>query len=128
MLNVSRRLVSHALKVLRHGCHHLIEAVESGAVAVSAASVLAAQPAEDQARALAGGPQAAAAQARELRKSKNKPIAGRPCPGSFGILPNQGPGGQEADTGNSVVFLWVAAGGLAEAIDALQARGFRYSE
>ena len=50
-VNVSPRLVSSAIKLLRDGCEELIQAVECGGLAVSTASMLAGLPPEEQAQA-----------------------------------------------------------------------------
>jgi len=67
LVNVSARLISSAIKVLQSGSEELIAAVESGGLAVSAASVLAALPQEEQAQAVAGGPKQATRKAWEIR-------------------------------------------------------------
>jgi hypothetical protein len=54
-VNVSRGTVEAASKVLKHGVPELVEAVERGQVAVSAAAVVASLPAEEQREAVAGG-------------------------------------------------------------------------
>lgn len=113
LVNVSARLVQYALRVLRDGSGEPIAAVESGGMAVSTAASLARLPQPDQAQALAQGVPAAAAKARALRRAPA-------YPGSFGMYPDQPPQ-------NGIVLLWVDAGCLANAIQALQARGFRYS-
>jgi len=124
-VNVSRRLLMHASKVLNDGGAKLLAAVESGTVTVSTASLLAGLPKEEQERVVAGGDRAIAAKARELRapSSRSEPAmrsADQP-PGLFGVVSTR-PG-----TSDSVVFLWVAPGSLADAIEALKARGFRYA-
>jgi len=119
LVNVSPRLVHYALRVLRGGSQELIAAVESGGMAVSTAATLARLPHPDQAQALAEGAPKAAVMARELRRVPKRMEPPPSCPGSFGVLPDQG---QDA-----IVMLWVGAAGLADAIQALQARGFHYA-
>jgi len=120
MVNVSPRLITHAAKVLRDGCDDLIQAVESGGLAVSTASVLAAMPKAEQAAVIAEGPRAAAAKARQLRGSMKN---AQPSPGGFGVLEANLP----MKLATEAVLLWVDASGLREAIDALKARGFHYN-
>ena len=51
-VNVSPRLVSSAIKLLRDGCSELIATVESGALAVSTAAALAGPPCGPRVRRL----------------------------------------------------------------------------
>ena len=127
LVNVSSRLVSHAAKVMKDGCEELIQAVESGGLAVSTASMLARLPRDEQAQALAGGARHAARKAREIRAGKSAACGAGPSPGRFGVFRVQVSEDNEDSGMNGVVFLWVAAGGLAEAIEALKARGFEYT-
>ncbi|MBI3693642.1 MAG: ParB N-terminal domain-containing protein [Acidobacteria bacterium] len=126
LVNVSPRLISYAIKVLREGCNELIAAVESGAVAVSPAGVLAGLPEEEQKKVVAGGAKEAARKVRELRAGKSRAERPRAAPsphpslGYFGVI------GRAADS-DGVVLLWVDAGGLDDTIDALKAWGFRYA-
>jgi len=118
MVNVSARLISYAIKVLRDGCDELVAAVESGQLPASTAAKLAALPQADQAQAAAGGPEALARKARELRHGP--PYAGRE-PWPFGVedvnrsRPHEPP----------IATLWVATGGLFRAVEVLKAAGFR---
>ena len=112
MVNISPRLVIHALKVVDQGCAELVKAVEAGAVAVSTASLLAGLPQEEQARIVTEGGRAIAAKARALRGCAHRRPAGR-----FGLVRVQGLKG---------VLLWVSTDGLAAAIRALQGRGLQY--
>ena len=127
MVNVSRRLVDHACRVINDGSKELIAAVESGGLAASTASVLAGLPPAEQAQAVAAGPQAAARKARELRARQPQREAGGSSPGSFGVHGATAPAASQSVPTGSVVFLWVDAAGLDPAIAALQARGFRYT-
>jgi hypothetical protein len=121
-VNVSIRLVNLALKVVRQGSEGLIAAVNSDAVTVSTAVLLAGLPREEQEQLLASGPEQVARKARELRGGA-KPAA-RSEEWRFGVLRAGVPGpGAEA-----AVLLWVAGEGLNAAVEALQARGFRYAE
>jgi hypothetical protein len=124
MVNVSRRLVDHACRVINNGGNELIAAVESGGLAVSVASLLAGLTKPEQAEAMAGGAQAAAVRARELRARKAQSAAPATSPGSFGVLGATAP---EVPT-SDVVFLWVEAGSLAAAMAALRSRGFELSQ
>jgi hypothetical protein len=137
-VNVSPRLVSCALQALRTGCFELLAAVESGALAVSTAAVLAQLPEPEQKSLVTAGPKEIARQVRELRgaKKESRPRpAERPSPGSFGVVlvktPGQaGPGFLTLPgtfTEESVVFLWVVSSGADAAIEAMKARGFRYA-
>ena len=124
-VNISPRLVHYAIKVLQNGCSELLAAVESGVLAVSTAAALSGLPEEEQKNVLAGGAKEAARKVRELRAGRNQ--AERPSPGCFGVvrgdtLPLAPPENAGQD---GVVFLWVDSGGVDEAMDALQARGFR---
>jgi ParB-like chromosome segregation protein Spo0J len=120
MVNVSSRLIGHAIKVLRDAGEELIAAVESGGLAVSTAAVLAGLPKEEQAQTVAGGAKQAAAKARELRAARPKAEAAGPLPGSFQVI-------QSHARGEGLVLLCLASSALAEAIEALQARGFRHA-
>ena len=123
MVNVSRRLVDHAYKVINNGGNELIAAVESGGLAVSVASQLAGLTKPEQAEALAGGAQAAAGRAREVRARKSGT-----SPGSFGVLGAAAPEATATAPTSGVVFLWVEAGSLPVAVAALRSRGFELSQ
>lgn len=75
LVNVSRGSVESAARVLAKGVPELVEAVERGEVAVSAAAEVARMPVEAQRAAVAVGgvPQAAKA-VREARKAKPVPV------------------------------------------------------
>jgi len=120
MVNVSTRLVIHASKVIKDGADELIAAVESGGLAVSAASVLAGRPKEEQVEAVSRGTRAAASKARELRAGKKKGEPARPSAGCFGVLSVDAERGGADD----VALLWVPAGALDHAIETLKAGGF----
>ncbi len=123
LVNVSPRLVSCAIKVLRDGCDELIAAVESGRVAVTPASSLAGLHKDEQAKVVAGGAQEIARKFRELRARKN--VAAPPSQvsrGSFGLL--RAPGRGEIDP---VALLWVDSGAVLDAVEGLKAWGFRYT-
>ncbi len=120
MVNVSPRLIGHAIKLLRDAGEELIAAVESGGLAVSTAAMLAALPRDEQGRAVAGGAKQAAARARELRSARPK-TAGS-SPGCFQVIHSQAP---HQGPREGIVLLCLPAGALAQAIEALQARGFR---
>jgi hypothetical protein len=120
--NVSIRLVNLALKVVRGGSEALNAAVDSDAVTVSTAVLLAGLPREEQEQLLASGPEEVARKARELRGAAKAaaPLEER----RFGVMI---PGEPEA-RGDAAVLLWVARDSLNAAVEALQARGFRYAE
>jgi hypothetical protein len=126
IVNVSPRLVIHACKVLKHGCEELIEAVDSGKLAVSMASALAGLPQAQQARVVAAGARAMAAKVREMRGGEKKGEVKRASLGHFGVLGAPGSGTVGSGGEESVVLLWVVAGGLGEAVEALKVRGFEY--
>lgn len=73
MLNVSERSVATAKKVIDNAAPELIQAVEDGEVSVSAAADVSALPQEEQAAAVAGGPDAVKAKAREVREARSAP-------------------------------------------------------
>jgi len=125
LVNVSPRLVDHACRVINNGGNELIAAVESGGLAVSVASLLAGLTKPEQAEAVAGGAQAAAGRARELRARKTQDRAAATSPGSFGVLGDSAPETAATAPTSGVVFLWVDAGSLSAAVAALRARGFR---
>lgn len=125
-VNISRRLLMHASKVLHSGCDELLAAVEQGRIPVSTASRLTVLPRDEQAQAVAAGSKAAARRAQELRTD------GRAEPAltvSFGAVSL---GTRERDTlmaaanTDAVEFLWVASDGLAAAIETLKKGGFRF--
>ncbi len=129
MVNVSPRLVIHAIKVLRDGCAELIAAVDGGVVAVSTAVSLAGLPAEEQAKVVAGGATEIAARVRQLRHTATSSATGS-SPRPFGVLYQKsaveaGAGG--VDGGEPVVLLWVPSSALAAAIAALRTHGFQYA-
>lgn len=72
MLNVGRGTVEAASKVLKHGVPELVEAVERGQVAVSAAAAVATLPAEEQREVVAGGKEAMREKAKAVRAAKAK--------------------------------------------------------
>jgi hypothetical protein len=119
-VNVSIRLINLAIRIVRQGSEGLIAAVDSDVLSVSAAAFLAALPREEQEQLLAGGPEEMAGKARELRGGA-KPVARSEAWG-FGVLRGRGTGPDAA------VLLWVAGEGLNAAVEALEARGFRYAE
>jgi len=126
-INVSSRLAIHACNVLKHGVPELIAEVDSGDLAVSAASILARLPNEEQLQAVSGGLRALAAKVRELRGPQSRQRADRPALGCFGVLEkHECETPQVAGTG-PVALLWIPAGRLSDAIHALQARGFHYT-
>ncbi len=128
-VNVSARLISYAIKVLRNGCEELIAAVDSGEMPVSTASLLAALPCEEQAKVLAGGATEITARVRQLRGARTEFAAG-PSPGAFGILYQKAAlesAGGTIDGADPVVFLWLPSSALPAAIAALKARGFEYA-
>ena len=113
-VNVSRRLVTYATKVLQKGCPELIAAVESGSLKVSFAAILADLPTARQIEEVAHGPERAARRARKLVAQLDAERLG-----SFGRLPQEG--GEQ-----KVRRLWVTSESLSLAIQALKRRGFRY--
>ena len=115
-INVSTRLVIHAIKVVDHGCPELVATVESGEVAVSTASALAALPADEQAKVAAGGAAEVVRKVRELRSRGAPAPAGSPRHFSLIRVDTHGQ--------DPLVVLWVPLPYLAAAIEALQARGF----
>ena len=121
-VNVSIRLVDLALKVVRGGSEGLIAALDSNAVTVSTAVLLAGLPREELEQLLASGPEEVARKARELRGAAKPaaPVEER----RFGVMI---PGETEAQ-GDAAVLLWVARDSLNAAVEALRARGFRYAE
>ncbi len=142
IVNVSPRLISYAIKVLRDGCDELVAAVESGAVAVSPAGALAGLPEAEQKSVVAGGARETARKVRELRAGKKNDeralptAAPHPSPGYFGVMcvaePRQGGepdplAMRENVSRKNVVFLWVDSNGINDAIEALEGRGFRYA-
>ena len=126
LVNVSARLISHAIKVLRDGGDNLIAAVESGQLAVSAAATLAGLPKDEQARVVEGGAKEAARRVRELRTADRAEPA---LQGRFGVVCV---GALEPDAvrqtagEDPIVFLWLPSGGLPVAIDVLKKGGFRF--
>jgi hypothetical protein len=121
-VNVSIRLVNLALKVVRQGSEGLMAAINSDSVTVSTAVLLAGLPREEQEQLLASGPEEMARKARELRGGAKPaaPLEER----RFGVMI---PGEPEARA-DAAVLLWVARDSLNAAVEALQARGFRYAE
>lgn len=70
MLNVSERSVATAKKVIENAAPELIHSVEKGDVSVSAAADVSGLPKEEQAAAVAEGPDAVKAKAREVREAR----------------------------------------------------------
>ena len=126
MVNVSTRLVIHACKVLKDGCKELIEGVASGKLALSMASALAGLSQAEQARVVAAGARAMAAKVREMRGGEKKAGVKRASLGHFGVLGAPGPGAAGLGGEEGVMLLWVPAGGVGEAVEALKVRGFEY--
>ncbi len=125
VVNVSTRLVTHAIKVLRDGCAELIAAVESGELAVSTAASLVALPSQEQAQVVAGGAKEIAARVRRMRSTPPpSPSPASRSLGTFGVLFEKP--APEHD-GVPVAFLWVASSAVPEAVEALQQRGFRFA-
>ncbi len=129
VVNVSPRLVSCAIRVVREGCPELITAVESGGLAVTPAAALAVLPHDEQARLVAGGAAQLARKVRELRGRRAvvpAPVAARP----FGVLyPSAAlpSAGGELTGGRPVALLWVTVDAVDDAVAALQTGGFRYA-
>lgn len=73
MLNVSRRSVVDAKKVLEQGAPELVEAVEQGDVSVNAALAVSSLSKEEQTATVAEGARAIKAKAREVREAKASP-------------------------------------------------------
>ncbi len=121
-VNVSARLITYAIKVLREGCAELVAAVESGQLPVSTAARLAALPKAEQTQAAAGGPAELLRQARQIRAGVNQAAGAREA-WPVGILTPVPPG---APNPPGVGLLWVPTDGLPAAVEALKARGFRY--
>lgn len=74
MLNVSRRSVVDAKRVIDHGAPGLMEAIEKGDAAVSAAAAVATLPEHEQAETVAAGAQAIKAKAKEIRQAKTAKV------------------------------------------------------
>lgn len=72
MLNVSPRTVATAKKVIEDGAEELVEAVERGDVAVSAAAELVVLPKDEQAEIVAAGPDAVREAAKEIRHHRTQ--------------------------------------------------------
>ncbi len=120
-INVSARLTSYAMKVVRNGCAELVAVVGKGKLAVSTAAGVAGLPEAEQKRLVEAGPKEALRSVRELRGGRD----GAPELGRFGVLaakPGTLPSSMEA-----VTLLWVATAGIEAAVKALKARGFRYA-
>jgi ParB-like chromosome segregation protein Spo0J len=77
LLHVGRDSVYKAQRVVGHGAPELQQAVEAGQLSVSAAEVLTALPAEEQAEVLAAGKKARQQKVREIRQSKSGRPAGK---------------------------------------------------
>jgi hypothetical protein len=73
MLNVPKRSVQKAVVVLKHGMPELIKAVEQGEIRVSAAAQVATAPVAVQQAAVAAGPKAVQAEAKQIREAKPEP-------------------------------------------------------
>ena len=72
---VSRRSIQSAREVLDHGTEELIEAVEKGEVSVSAASVVARLPEEEQERVMSAGTEEVKRVAAEIRQKRSSDAA-----------------------------------------------------
>jgi ParB-like chromosome segregation protein Spo0J len=129
-INVSARLTSYGIKLLRGNCEELVAAVGARRLKISTAAALAGLPREEQRRIVEAGPKEAARRARELR-GEAAPEAGRQAsPGSFGVMACGVRGGAEPGApagGEAVTLLWVATKGLGQAVEALKGKGFRYA-
>ena len=119
LVNVSPRSVTNAAKVLRHGCDKLIELVDTGELAVSAAARLASLSHENQEKALVERAQQLASRPprRGRLPAPSAPLH-RACPGAFGVL------GKDADKDR--MLLWVETRALSFTIKTLKRRGLRY--
>lgn len=71
-VNVSDKSIQHASKVLSSGTPELVQAVETGQVAVSTAVVIAEAPAEEQKQIVAKGESEILKAAREIRAKKEE--------------------------------------------------------
>src|SRR5262249_51713738 len=71
-LKVGERNVRRAREVLGHGAPELVQAVDRGDVAVSAAAEVATLPEPEQREVLAGGDKAVAVKAKALRKKRKR--------------------------------------------------------
>ena len=130
-INVSARLTSYGIKLLRGNCEELVAAVGARRLKISTAAALAGLPREEQRRIVEAGPKEAAQRMRELRGDATPAAGKRPSPGSFGVMAACGVrGGAEPGTpagGEAVTLLWVATKGLGQAVEALKGKGFRYA-
>src|SRR5262245_46596247 len=72
LLNVGKRSVERAGKVIDHGDPELISAVERGEASVSAAEEIADLPTDEQREAVAGGEKAVSAKAKKARAARKK--------------------------------------------------------
>lgn len=72
---VSRRSIQSAREVLDHGTEELIEAVEKGEVSVSAASVVARLPEDEQERVVSAGTEEVKRVAAEIRQKRSSDAA-----------------------------------------------------
>jgi ParB-like chromosome segregation protein Spo0J len=75
LLNVGKRSVERAGKIIDHGDAELISAVERGEASVSAAAEIADLPSDEQREAVAGGEKAVSAKAKKARAAKKKKAA-----------------------------------------------------
>lgn len=116
LLNVSRPSVMRAAKVLHHGCAKLIQLVDTGEMAVSAAARLASLGHENQEKALAER-LVARPSWRDRLPALSAPVH-RAGPGAFGVL------GKDADQDR--MLLWVETRALDFTIKTLKRRGLRY--
>jgi len=126
-VNVSRRLVSYAIKVLKEACDELIGEVDSGDLAVSAACLLTRLPRQEQVEAVGGGLRALAVKVREIRGCKTNPKPDPSARRCFGVFEQNEPKTPQVPGAGPVALLWVPAGQLSGAILALQSRGFHYT-
>ena len=124
-VNVSPRLIIHALKVVKEGSEQLITAVESGELAVSVASLLARLSSEEQAQVVAQGSRAAARKAREMRAGSNNAAPGPPSGWGFQIWKVTGQEVRENFDANTVSVIWVPRERFPAALQALRDRGFQ---
>lgn len=75
LLNVSPRSVEAASRVLQNGTPELVRAVEKGEVKVSAAEAVSTLPKAEQTFVLSQGPDAVREKAKQVRESRQDPLA-----------------------------------------------------